>query len=81
MKPKEKAILDRIKRIEEAITKGREYLESGAHADWQGFRPLFYPKMRDGKALPPHKDWVQNVFLPRRKKALREAETLLERLT
>ena len=81
MKPKEKAILDRIKKLEEAITKGREYLESGAHADWYGFRPWFVPKMRDGKALPPHKDWVKNVFLPGREKALREAERLLERLT
>ena len=81
MKPKEKAILDRIKKLEEAISKGRDYLESGAHADWNGFRPLFVPKMREGKALPPHQDWVKNVFLPRREEALREAEKLLERLT
>ena len=82
MKPKEKAILDRIKKLEEAITKGREYLESGANADWYGFRAWFVrKKMRNGKALPPHKDWVKNVFLPRREKALREAERLLERLT
>ena len=81
MKPKEKAILDRIKKLEEAITKGQEYLESGANADWYGFRAWFVPKMRDGKALPPHKDWVKNVFLPSREKALREAERLLERLT
>ena len=80
MKPKEKAILDRIKTLEEAITKGREYLESGAYADWIGFQPLFVKKMRDGKALPPHKDWVKNVFLPGREGALREAERLLERL-
>jgi hypothetical protein len=79
MKPKERAILERIKTLEEAITKGREYLESGAHADWHGFRPLFVPKMRDGKALPPHQDWVKNVFLPNRERALREAERLLER--
>ena len=39
MKPKEEAILDRIKTLEEAITKGREYLESGAHADWTGSSP------------------------------------------
>ena len=80
MKPEERAILDRIKDLEEAITKGREYLEGGAHADWQGFRPVFVPKMKDGKALPPHKDWVKNVFLPRREGALRRAERLLERL-
>ena len=81
MKPKEKAILDRIKKLEEAITKGREYLESRANADWYGFRAWFVPKMKAGKTLPPHKDWVRNVFLPRREKALREAEKLLERLT
>lgn len=78
--PKQKAILDRIKNLEEAIGKGREYLESGAHADWIGFRPLFVPKVRDGKPLPPHKDWVKNVFLPDSEKALREAERALERL-
>jgi hypothetical protein len=79
VKPKATDIVDRIKKLEEAIAKGREYLESGAHADWHGFRPLFVDKIRDGKALPPHKDWVKNVFLPRREKALREAERLLER--
>jgi hypothetical protein len=81
MKPKEKAILDRIKNLEEAITKGREYSESGAHGDWHGFRPVFSPKLRDGKQLPPHKDWVKNVFLPRCERRLREAERILERLT
>ena len=80
MKPEERAILDRIKTLEEAIAKGREYLESGAHADWHGFRPLFVPKLKDGKASPPHRDWVMNVFLPSREGALRRAERLLERL-
>ncbi len=77
----QKAILDRIKNLEEGITKGREYLESGAHADWNGFRAIFVPKTRDGKVLPPHEDWVRNVFLPNRERALREADRLLERLT
>ncbi len=81
MKPKEKVILDRIKKLEEAVTKGREYLESGANADWHGFRAWFAVKKRDGKALPPHKDWVKHVFLPSREMALREAERVLERLT
>ena len=40
MNPKTKAILDRIKRLEEAIAKGHEYLESGKHADW---RAVFHP--------------------------------------
>ena len=81
MNAKQKAVLERIKRLEEAITKGREYLESGAHADWRGFRPLFNTKVRDGKILPPHEDWVKNVFLPRRERALRKAERALEKLS
>ncbi len=80
MNAKEKAVLERIKRIEEAITKGREYLESGKHADWRGFRPLFNTKVKSGKAVPPHRDWVKNVFLPRRERALRQAEKVLRRL-
>jgi len=81
MNSKQKAVLNRIKLLQEAITKGREYLESGAHADWRGFRPLFNAKVREGKDLPPHKDWVKNVFLPRRERALRKAERTLERLS
>jgi hypothetical protein len=80
MNPKKKAVLDRIKHIEEAITKGREYLESGKHAQWSGFRPLFFRKVRDGKILPPHKDWVKNVFLPRLERALTQAQKVLEKL-
>jgi hypothetical protein len=80
MNAKKKAVLDRIKHLEEAITKAREYLESGAQSGWRGFRPLFTAKMRGGNQLPPHKDWVRNVFLPRRERALRYAEKILERL-
>jgi hypothetical protein len=80
MNPK-KNVLVRIKRLEEAITKSREYLESGKHAHWNGFRPLFNQKLRDGKALPPHRDWVRNVFLPRLERELTRAEKILERLT
>ena len=65
MNSKEKAILERIEHLEDAIAKGREFLESGKHADWHGFRPWFVHKVRDGKVLPPHKDWIKNVFLPR----------------
>jgi len=78
MNTKKKAILERIKRIEDAIEKGNEYLESGKHADWSGFRPLFANKVRDGKILPPHRDWVKNVFLPNRERELSRAEKLLE---
>jgi hypothetical protein len=76
-----KKILDRIKHLEDAITKGREYLESGKHAHWHGFRPLFVDKLRDGKVLPPHKDWIKNVFLPNTERALRKAQETLERLS
>lgn len=78
MNSKKKAILNRIRLLEEAIAKGREYLESGKHAEWRGFRPLFAVKVRDGNVLPPHKDWVKNVFIPRREKALRSAQKVLE---
>ncbi len=80
MNPKKKNVLDRIKHLEEAIAKGREYLESGKHATWQGFRPLYAAKLRDGKILPPHKDWVKNVFLPHQERALRQAQKALEKL-
>ncbi len=75
---KRKAVLERIKSIEQDICKAREYLESGKHANWSGFRPVFYGKFKDGEELPPHNDWVKNVFLPRKEKALRHAEKLVE---
>ncbi|QOV91267.1 hypothetical protein [Humisphaera borealis] len=73
---KRKAVNERIGSLERAIRIAREYLESGMHAAWLGFRPLF----GRGANLPPHKDWVKNVFLRRREKALAEAEKLLQRL-
>lgn len=78
--PKKKAVLDRIKGLEGDIAKAREYLETGAHAHWHGFRPLFKDRVRDGELLPPHKDWVKNVFLPSRERALQKAEKLLDGL-
>ena len=80
MNAKRKAILDRIESLEQAIGRAKEYLERDMHVHWSGFRPLFVRKRRDGKELPPHKDWVRNVFLPRMEKALTRAEKLLERL-
>lgn len=77
---KRKAVVERIESIKQAIARAKEYLESGKHAHWSGFRPLFDSKFRDGKELPPHKDWVKNVFLPREQRALRYAEKVLERL-
>jgi hypothetical protein len=78
--PRITVLLDRIELLEEAIRKGREYLESGEHANWNAFRPLFNSKLKDGKELPPHKDWVRNVYLPRMEKALGRTEKLLWRL-
>ena len=76
---KKREIAERVRRLEEDIVKAREYLETGAHSDWHKFQPLFKRKVEDGKALPPHKDWVRNVFLPNLEKALNEAENLLDR--
>jgi hypothetical protein len=76
MNPKRKTVVDRIELLEQAIRKANEYLESGKHADWHAFRPLFGHK----RELPPHRDWVRNVFLPRLESALARAEKLLRRL-
>ena len=56
MNAKRKAVLDRIELLEQAIGRAREYLQSGKHAHWSGFRPLFVHKLEGGKELPPHKD-------------------------
>ena len=80
MSAKRKAIEERIKSLEQALRMSQEYLDSGAHAHWPGFQALFQPKVKDGQVLPPHKDWVRNVFRPRTEKALAQAEKLLERL-
>jgi len=76
---KKREITERVRRLEDDIVKAREYLETGAHSNWHKFQPLFDHKIRDGKELPPHKDWVRNVFLPNLEKALSEAENLLDR--
>jgi len=81
MNSKEKAVLNRIQHLEDVIFKGREFLETGKHANWHGFQPLFANKVRDGKVLPPHRDWIMNVFLPRHDTLLRKARKSLERLT
>jgi hypothetical protein len=77
---KKKNILERIHSFEDAIRRANEYLESGEHASWLGFRPAFSDKTRDGNSVAPHKDWVRNVYLPRVERALNRAERLLERL-
>jgi hypothetical protein len=73
---KRAAILDRMERHNEALEKAYEYLASGAHAHWRGFRPLFCPN----ETRLPHLDWVANVFVPRRKGALAQCENALETL-
>lgn len=78
MDPKKKTILERIKAHEDALAKAQEYLETGAHSDWNGFRPFFTPKIRDGRQVPPHRDWVKNVFIPRHEKAIRKDEKVLD---
>jgi hypothetical protein len=42
--------------------------------------PCLFANQRMGRELPPHKDWMKNVFLPRTEKALRRAEKVFERL-
>jgi hypothetical protein len=81
MNSKKRAVLDRIKHLEDAIAKGHEYLESGKHAHWQGFQPLFVKKIREGVVLQPHKDWIRNVFLPRNERALKKAQITLDKWT
>ena len=78
MKAKERAVHDRIKHLEEAIAKGREYIEFDKHSEWHGFRPLFSSKKKDDEIVPPHKDWVKNVFLPSKERALRISLKALE---
>jgi hypothetical protein len=80
MDSKKKAILDRIKHLEIAITKAQEYLETGDHAHWHGFRPWFDDKIKDGKIAPPHKDWVKKKFLPNYEQALKKAYDKLDKL-
>ena len=75
---KKKAILERIKTHEDALIKAQEYLKTGAHADWHGFRALFAPKLKDGREVPPHRDWVKNVFIPNCEKAIYKAERKLD---
>ena len=80
MNSKEKVVLERMKSHEDALVRAKEYLETGANSNWSGFRAWFVPKTKDGREMPPHKDWVRNVFIPRYEKAIRRAERTLERL-
>jgi len=77
---KKKAVLERIREIDGEISRGVEYLETGAHAHWHGFHPFFTRKIRNSQEAPPHRDWVKNVFIPSRQIALKRSEDVLERL-
>ena len=77
---KKKALIERIQRHEEALTKAHEYLETGAHSDWHGFRALFAQKIKDGQLAPPHRDWITNVFIPHFEKAIHKAERKLDQI-
>jgi hypothetical protein len=77
---KRKSIEYRIHKIEAAIKLANEYLETGEHAEWHGFRPLFVDKWKEGKPCPPHKEWVRNVFINRCYRAIADANKALKRL-
>ena len=77
---KRKSIEARVCQIEASIKLANDYLETGEHADWHGFRPLFMEKYQDGQPCPPHNDWVKNVFLRRCQRQLADAIRALKRL-
>ena len=62
--------------LEEALKHADTYLATGQNAHWDGFRPLFAPRPEK----LPHRDWVANVYKPRRCAALRHCENALETL-
>jgi ribosomal protein L34E len=70
------AILDRMQRHQEALQKAHEYLARGGHGHWHGFRPLF--DARHNRL--PRPEWIVNVFLRRRRGALKQCENALETL-
>ena len=80
MDAKKKTVIERIQSHKEALAKAQEYLETGAHSNWHGFRATFTPKLQNGQVIPPHKSWVANVFIPKYKKAIRDDERKLDRL-
>jgi len=76
---KKRDIAERVRQLEADMLKAHEYLKTSEHSSWHKFQPLFNQKLSDGKAIPPHKDWVRNVFIPNLEKALNEAEKQLNR--
>lgn len=80
MNEKQRAVLIRITSIEQAIARAKEYLATGRLETWKELRPWFVRKWQDGKPMPPHPDWVKNVFLPRMERELTRSERAVERL-
>ena len=73
---KRKAICDRMRRHQDALQKANEYLATGANGPWQGFRAMFDPRPN----RLPHRDWVANVFMRRRRSAIDQCEYAIETL-
>lgn len=66
-----------IKRCEDKLKLAYRYLETDAGRDLRMFRPLFDKKLdASGNAVPPHIDWVKNVFIRRREKGYGPAAEL-----
>ena len=77
---KKRSIENRIRRLEAGIKLANQYLETGEHADWAGFRPLFWYKWKGDEICPPHKDWVKNVVIKRLEREITKANKALKRL-
>ena len=69
-------IVESIEKHATAVEMAQQYLATGDHAHWHGFRPLF----GGARDRAPHPDWVAHVFLRRRSGSLAFYEKLLERL-
>lgn len=71
----------KIRWCEHQLKLAYRYLDTDQGSDLHIFRPLFDKKLdASGKALPPHKDWVKNVFIRRREKAIVRLHQLLRRI-
>lgn len=73
--------MGKIRWCEEQLDLAYRYLETDEGSDLRIFRPLFSNKLNvSGNVLPPHKDWVKNVFIRRRENAILRLQKLLRRL-
>ena len=75
------SVMGKIKWCEDQLKLAYRYLDTDEGSDLRIFRPLFTKKLdASGNALPPHKDWVKNVFIRRREKAIVRLQKRLRRL-